>query len=420
MRNSIGLMSGTSMDGIDAALIQTDGEYQIQSKAHLHFPYSSQARILFKILEFATQEARGDLILATQMLPEIFTDYLHHQLNFSSQQIEALCLPEYLQYELNDAEKDISFKRVVQLSTILHTKAVFALKKKSNATAIDCIGYHGQTVYHSPQNKKTVQLGFAEDLASSTQTTVVYDFRSQDIALGGQGAPLAPIYHQALAVRDQYIPVCVINCGGIANVTLILSSALNDLIGFDAGPGNCLLDSYLRYITQGLEQMDKDGLHAFSGTVHVPTLTSLIDTQYHPSLQALDTNHFILSENLKRLSCADACATLSQFTVECIVRSLQQQPQLPKHYVLCGGGASNPYIRQKLSEALKNKIHSDSFLQTANEVGWGNQAIEAELMAYLAVRNLKKLPISLPKTTGVPYPISGGQVAYPSHQIETS
>lgn len=309
---------------------------------------------------------------------------------------------------------------MIQYSTQLHAEAVQTLRKTCSLSSIDCIGYHGQTVFHRPLDKKTVQIGLGLRLAAITKLTVVYDFRSNDVALGGQGAPFAPIYHQAIAVRDQLFPVGIINCGGIANATLILGKTLDDLIGFDTGPGNCLLDMYIRQRTQGREQMDQDGRYALAGTVHPATLKHLLQTQYKPALRALDSHDFSLASQLENLSLEDACRTLVQFTVECIIQSLQQQKTLPKRYILCGGGAYHPSIRQALAQRLKEEIHKEAHLQTAEEVGWKNQAIEAELMAYLAVRSLKNLPLSLPRTTGVPYPALGGKIALPDDIVKNN
>ncbi len=410
---SIGLMSGTSMDGIDVALIKTDGQYDIASHAHLHVPYTPEAQLLFKVLEYTVQQAAGDLNLAERLLHRCLQDYLHHQMKLSLQEINTLHLAHYLQSVLKDSSENISVARIIHFSTDLHINAVHELQKIISSHPLACIGYHGQTVFHQPAQGKTIQIGLGQHLAAATNLTVIYNFRSNDVALGGQGAPFAPIYHQALAVRDQLLPICIINCGGIANLTLVSGEGLDDIVGFDTGPGNCLLDAYIKKATQGREQMDKNGVYALQGHVHKPTLDLLLQTQYQPHQPALDSHHFTLIPELAYLSRNDACATLVSFTVECIIHSLLPHHSPPKRYILCGGGAYHAGIRHALAKRLKETIHPQAIVQTADEMGWKNQAIEAELMAYLAVRRLKKLPISLPKTTGVPYPASGGEIALP-------
>lgn len=414
MINSIGLMSGTSMDGIDAALIETDGKHHVKSFAHVHLPYSSEAQLLFKALEYTVQEAQGCLSLAAKKFPEGLTAYCEKQLGLSSAQTRKLALNKYLKAELGHNEDELTLAKMIAYSTKLHAQAAQEVRKNAPNLLIECVGYHGQTVFHRPEQKKTVQIGSGDMLAATIKLTVVYDFRSHDVALGGRGAPFAPLYHQALAVRDRLYPIGVINCGGIANMTLILGEALDDILGFDTGPGNCLLDMYIRKITQGRKQMDENGEYALAGRPNKAILEALEQSRQKRYPQALDTHDFMLPDTLEQLSPQDACATLVQFTVESIIHALkQQQSPLPKRYILCGGGAYHPGIRQALTQRLKEIIHVETVVHTPVEIGWENQAIEAELMAYLAVRSLKNLPLSLPKTTGVPYPASGGKIAFP-------
>lgn len=407
------------MDGIDAALIETDGKHHVKSFAHVHLAYPSEAQLLFKALEYTVQEAQGCLSLAAQRFPEGLAAYCEKQLGLSSAQTRKLALSKYLKAELGDKEEELSLAKIVEYSTKLHAQATQEIRKNAPDLPIECVGYHGQTVFHQPEQKKTIQIGSGDMLAATIALTVVYDFRSHDVSLGGRGAPFAPLYHQAIAVRDRVYPIGIINCGGIANMTLILGHTLDDVLGFDTGPGNCLLDRYIRKVTQGREQMDKNGEYALAGRVNETILKYLEETRPKRYPQALDTYDFSLPKALDEIPIEDACATLVQFTVECMIDALKKQSRsLPKQYILCGGGAYHPGIRQALSQRLKQVVGFESVVHTPAEIGWQNQAMEAELMAYLAVRSLKNLPLSLPQTTGVPYPVSGGKIALPDTMIQ--
>lgn len=407
--HAIGLMSGTSMDGIEVALLKTDGDSFIESCGHLHLAYSQEARRLLKGMEYAVQAAQGDLAYAETLFPEVFKHYLLMHPEEDSLEI----LNEHLNRTLQTHEKTITLSRLIDFSTQLHIDAVEKFREVYPDLPIDCVGYHGQTVFHQPKLSQTIQIGLGKKLAEATHLTVIYDFRTADVALGGQGAPFAPIYHRAIALRDKVVPIGIINCGGIANVTLILNENLDALIGFDAGPGNCLLDAYVKQVTKGQECMDRDGHYALKGKTHQPTLERLLIQQYRHHQPALDTHDFSLIPELQDLCTEDACATLVSFTVECMVQALSHHSNLPKHYVLCGGGAYHPGIVATLTKRLQETQAQDVLVETANTMHWNNQAIEAELMAYLAVRRLKEYPFSFPKTTGVPYPLFGGQIARP-------
>ncbi len=405
---AIGMMSGTSMDGIDVALLKTDGENELVPCGHLHFPYSSEAQQLLKAMEYAIQKANGDLIAAEHQFADLFETYIAtHHIEKSANLLD--CLNHTLQQD----ETHLTLSKIMEFSTKLHIDAIQKFRTHYPETHIDCVGYHGQTVFHQPKIKKTIQIGLGEMLANATDLKVIYDVRSADVALGGQGAPFAPIYHRAIAIRDKTLPIGVINIGGIANVTLILSQQLEDLIGFDAGPGNCLLDRYVKQATKGREHMDRDGRYALHGKIHQPTLECLLEMHIRPDYPALDTHDFAWIPELEQLSLEDACATLVGFTVESIVKSLLRYSNLPKRYVLCGGGAYHPGIITHLKKRLQDLQKQNVEVLTADMLGWKNQAIEAELMAYLAVRRLKMYPFSFPKTTGVPYPLAGGKIAYP-------
>ncbi|MFZ4077044.1 MAG: anhydro-N-acetylmuramic acid kinase, partial [Legionellaceae bacterium] len=254
---SLGLMSGTSMDGIDAALIETDGLHQINAIEHLHVPYNQHTKQLLKSAERAMHAAQGNLAQAKTNFPRSLKDYLSQELLITTPQTH-----------------DTTFDDVITLSTHLHETAVRQLLEhtKIQSDDIDVIGYHGQTLFHQPKARITYQMGNAHQLAHRLQIPVVYDIRQNDIQHGGQGAPFAPLYHQALAVRDHHLPLVVLNCGGLANMSLILGDSLDDLIGFDTGPGNGLMDAFIKKKTQGRETMDRDGHYGLQGTVQEPIL----------------------------------------------------------------------------------------------------------------------------------------------------
>lgn len=375
---AIGLMSGTSMDGVDAALIETDGTSAlIRPIDHLHLPYLPAFRAELRLAEKAVYKSQGRLS------------------------------PDDL-------------KNITEQSTSQHQNAVNQLLQKLNLPhqAIDVIGYHGQTLLHRPKEGISVIIGNGQNLADLTGIAVVNDFRSADIAAGGQGAPLAPLFHHALAIRDQCIPIAVLNCGGISNITLAYSDDPSDLFAFDTGPGNALIDRLIRVRTHQKEHMDKDGYYGLKGTINEESLNHLHQSaiRHHgqnyllmPPPKSLDTHDMIIPSHLDSLSIEDAAATLEYFTADVIVKSLSLLNRAPpNHWVLAGGGWHNPVIKQSLSELLQRQIGPKLILQTADEKGWHSQAMEAQLFAWLAVRSLKQLPLSLPNTTGVPAPLTGG------------
>ncbi|MGB6976976.1 MAG: anhydro-N-acetylmuramic acid kinase, partial [Gammaproteobacteria bacterium] len=258
------------MDGIEAALLRTDGIDKIQEIVHTAFQYPSEFKILLKVAEFAARKYEGNLAEARKYYPLAIKDYLKyelkiHEININTK-IEDLAVYIYG----NKTNESISFDKVVQHSTWLHGELVKKLMQESGhiADPIDVVGYHGQTLFHNPAKKITVQVGDGQALADQINITVVNDFRSQDVAMGGQGAPFAPLYHQALATRDNKLPVVVVNCGGIANVSLVRGKTDQDVIGFDTGPGNGLIDRYVCQRTQGKETFDLNGKYGQKGSVN--------------------------------------------------------------------------------------------------------------------------------------------------------
>lgn len=420
---SIGLMSGTSMDGIDAALIETDGtDTGIQELGHISLSYSPELKLLLKAAEYAVRQKEGDLQAAEKSFETALPAYLKHEVGIPDKQLSQK-MAELVAFRGQDF---LHLKTLIQHSTQLHAEVVRNLLKQTglDRKKIDVIGYHGQTLYHQPSMKRSVIVGEGQALADELGITVVYDFRAQDVAAGGQGAPFAPLYHRALALRDGHIPAAIVNCGGIANITLIQNKEENDLIAFDTGPGNGLIDRLVKQRTKGLEQMDQDGRYGRQGKICDSTLQALFDKSVlkngknyllQAPPKALDIGDLKLIAELDLLSLEDACATLEAFTAETIVRSFDLvKAELPSQWVLAGGGWNNPVIRELLKERLEKRALKKIKIMLADELGWNSQAMEAQLFAYLAVRSLQKKPLSLPGTTGVPYPMLGGTVCLPS------
>lgn len=367
---TIGLMSGTSMDGIDAALLETNGEAFVKSHGSIFLPYDPKFQRELKYCEQIVRQGKACPITT------------------------------------------------IKKSTELHIQAVKQLLEMNSLMASDIkvIGYHGQTLYHSPQNKITIQVGNAAQLAEQCGIDVIYDFRKNDIEHGGQGAPFAPLYHQALALRDKLIPCLVLNCGGISNVTYITETSV---IAFDIGPGNGLLDEFIKLKTNHQYQMDKDGEFSQQGQVREKYIKILYEQSCQKNFyqksppKSLDINDLQLPEKIMELSLEDGAATLAYFTALCIYNacasgdtSLFQVRNSPEDlvWILAGGGWKNPTITHWLKTLLTNPGN----VHLAKELGWDGDGLEAEIFAYLAIRSLKSLPLSLPSTTGVLKACTGG------------
>jgi anhydro-N-acetylmuramic acid kinase len=410
---SIGLMSGTSMDGVDAALISTDGMVgHVEELGHSSLTYSPEFKLLLKAAEYTVRKYQGNMTLAQQYYPQDLEEFLkNHRIsaNLISSTVDGLK----------------SLSAIIEHSTDLHAQVIKNLLAKTHYSyqQIQVVGYHGQTLLHQPENKKTVIVGDGQRLSNSVNIAVVNDFRSRDIEAGGQGAPLAPLYHQALAVRDQILPVAVVNCGGIANITIITGKKESDMVAFDTGPGNGLVDQWVRRKTQGREHMDYNGQYGKKGQVHEKILSAL----YQSSTQKQGRNYFAiippksldigdlnLIPEIEQLSLEDGCATLEAFTADAIVTSVQKlQIDLPQRWILAGGGWHNPVILNELQLRLRALMKTNPIIQTADQAGWNSQAMEAQIFAFLAVRSLQELPLSFPNTTGVPRPLTGGKVYWP-------
>ncbi|TAH33898.1 MAG: anhydro-N-acetylmuramic acid kinase [Alphaproteobacteria bacterium] len=347
--NIIGLMSGTSMDGVDAAFIQTDGENRLVFGAghYLAYPADFQKRLE------SVLGGKGDV---------------------------AGVAAELTQFHIRA------------------TRELLATLGK-NPGEVDYLGFHGHTIFHDPKNKKTLQIGDAEMLARETGIKVVYDFRSDDVAAGGQGAPLVPIFHRALC-RDLPKPVAVLNIGGVANVTYI--GANGELIAFDTGPGNAMIDDWIRQHSN--QTFDENGETARRGKIDVGILAEFLADSYFTQTppKSLDRDHFNVSL-VRDLNLADGAATLAACTVQSIIAAQSFFPSAPLQWIVCGGGRKNRFLMDSLRAVLPH-------VKNADELGWNGDLIEAQAFAYLAARVIRGLPISFPGTTGVKQPLTGGKI----------
>jgi anhydro-N-acetylmuramic acid kinase len=281
--------------------------------------------------------------------------------------------------------------------TLHHVQAVRALDVQA-----DMIGFHGQTILHRPAERRTWQIGDADLLARETGLPVAWDFRSADVAEGGQGAPFVPLYHQALASGLER-PLAVLNIGGVSNLTWIGD---NQILACDTGPGNALLDDFcMRHFG---EPMDRDGRLSASGMPHAPTLKTLLAHAFfaRPAPKSLDRQDFAHALALiETLPPEDAAATLAAFTAHAAAATPWPAP--PARVLVTGGGRHNPAIMAALRHVFACPV------EPVEAVGWDGDALEAQCFAYLAARVQRGLPLSMPGTTGVPRPMPGGRIAPP-------
>ncbi|WP_018239783.1 anhydro-N-acetylmuramic acid kinase [Ensifer sp. BR816] len=367
---SIGLMSGTSMDGIDVALVETDGDTIVRRGSSAGYPYEAAFR---DRLKRGLQDARS----------------IHKR----DERPGTLAL----------LEKDL---------TLLHAEAVKTFLHENNLLPerIDVIGFHGQTVLHRPDEALTVQIGNGDLLARETMIDVVYDLRASDMAHGGQGAPLVPAYHAALArglSEDAKVetPVAFVNIGGISNITFIGTG--EEPIAFDSGPGNTLIDQWVE--AHAGVPYDQGGMIASQGSV-LPGLASRYLAHPFFSSQkrrSLDRNDFA-PPAAGEASLEDGARTLAHVTAAAIFRSARHLPNMPVTFVVCGGGRLNPVIMQDLASLAET---AGGRVLAAEALGLNGDSMEAEAWAYLAVRSLCGLPLTYPGTTGVMQPVSGGRLA---------
>lgn len=361
--DALGLMSGTSMDGVDVALVRTDGERIDRLGPESYLAYSDDERAILRraLVEAAGMVSRGDRAGVLAEAEAVVTD--------------------------------------------AHARAVELFLRANPQVRPQVVGFHGQTVLHRPHAGLTVQLGDGHALARRLGIPVVFDFRAADVEAGGEGAPLVPVVHRALARMTRLQPpLAILNIGGVANLTYV--GPQDDLVAFDTGPGNALIDDFMR--ARRGAACDLNGHLAAQGEADRHLLAQLMGDAFFERRppKSLDRNAFP-QDALAGLGDADGAATLTAFTVESVARGMALLPDMPLVLVLAGGGAHNPTLVKGLKARMNIPV------RLAGDVGWSGDALEAQAFAVLAVRSLRGLPLSFPGTTGVPRPLTGGVLAEP-------
>ena len=367
--NSLGLMSGTSGDGVDASIINSDGKGYYKVLINEYFEY---------------------------------TDDISQNIYNLKSNINKLEDIKKFSIEINDLERKI---------TLFHSNVVLECIK-NNDFVIDLIGFHGQTILHSPIDKYSKQLGDGKLLSQLSKKKVIYNFRQNDLLEGGEGAPLSPIFHH-LIVKEKKIdlPVCILNIGGISNLTLIMDLNEENLISKDIGPGNCLIDEWMRRNKKG--NYDKNGESANSGKTDKLILNqALEDFENIPdkNINSFDVNDFEINF-LRGLDLEDGASTITDFTGKIIASKLSREilksNQKISNVILCGGGRKNKTLIERI------KLNSDQTIkfETTDDYGVNGDFVESQAFAYLAIRSYLKLPISFPNTTGCKVPATGGVYA---------
>tara|TARA_B110000438_G_scaffold212696_1_gene204841 strand:+ start:573 stop:1679 length:1107 start_codon:yes stop_codon:yes gene_type:complete len=357
---SLGLMSGTSADGVDASIIQSDGDAKCKVVLDKYFKYNQNIYEKIHNLKEKIDDSR--------------------YLNKLSKKIILL-------------EKEI---------TLFHVEVVKKIIKEYKSN-IDIVGFHGQTIFHNAKEKISKQLGDGVLLSKLTKKTVIYNFRQNDLNNGGHGAPLTPLFHKLLKEKFKMKNVTFINIGGIVNVTTI--SNYNKMTGTDVGPGMCLIDQWVRQNSK--ENYDENGKIAKFGKINKIILNKLLKNFYKKekilkvnTIKSFDTKYFNFSY-IKDLSLSDGAATLTEFTAQILIYALKTTNRCKENIILCGGGRNNNFLVQKLKKKIKN-------VKLIDEYGVNGDFVESQAFAYLAIRSYLNLPISFPKTTGVNKPCTGG------------
>jgi len=363
--NSLGLMSGTSGDGVDASVINSDGKSHYEVLINKYFQYTDEI----------SQSIHN----------------LKHKIN----KIEDI---EKFAHEIINLERKI---------TLFHSNVVSNCTK-NNDFAIDLIGFHGQTILHKPKDKFSKQIGDGKLLSQLSKKKVVYDFRQNDLVSGGEGAPLSPIFHLIFAKQKKIkLPICILNIGGISNLTLITDLEEKNLISKDIGPGNCLIDEWIRRNKKG--NFDKNGQLAHSGTTDQLVLNQALDDFGNipkKNINSYDVNDFEINF-LRGLSLEDGASTITDFTCNIITDNLSNEISKSKikisKVILCGGGRKNKTLIDRI-KMLSGKI----IFETTEDYDSDGDFIESQAFAYLAIRSFLNLPISFPNTTGCKSPSEGG------------
>ncbi len=363
MENVVGLMSGTSLDGVDAAALETDGERVGRFGRSVTIAY-----------EPALRRRLRALIERAPSLPD----------------------------------DDPELLAVENALTLVHADAVSAL-----ASPASLIGFHGQTILHDPARGRTWQIGDAALLARLTGLPVMHDFRSADVAAGGEGAPLVPVFHAALLPAHVARPAAILNIGGVANLTVVPRLGDDGLIACDTGPGNALLDDWAMRHTG--EPLDRDGALAAAGRPHEPTLDLLLADPFFtwPAPKSLDRQSFSRAlDAVVALPASDGAATLVAFTARAVARL--PLADRPSTIFVCGGGRRNPAMMRAVATA------TGAVVEPVETLGWNGDALEAQCFAYLAARSRRGLPLSYPGTTGVPRPCPGGRLSRPPAPLSSA
>ena len=349
---ALGLMSGTSGDGIDASIIRSDGQNKYEIIINKYFEYDKKT----------------------------YDEY--HKLRTKINNLRDL---ESLKEEISSLERKI---------TLFHSKVVFEFKNQK----IDLIGFHGQTIYHNPSEKISKQLGDTKLLIQNVKKNIIYNFRQNDIDNGGEGAPLTPIYHKLIILEKKInLPVSVLNIGGIANQTLI--NEKNQISSSDIGPGNCLIDQWIRINSD--KKFDNKGDIAKSGIINKIILEQSLENFLNNNSnkkKSFDVTDFDISF-IRGLSLSDVAATLTEFTAQILSKYL-----LYNNIYLCGGGRKNQFLIDRIRMVSKKNI------KLIDELDIDGDFVESQAFAYLAIRSFLNLPISFPETTGVTKPITGGSI----------
>jgi len=360
-----GFMSGTSLDAVDGALLLTDGARIFEFGPVIERKYTPEER---SVLQVATDAARA--------------------------------------WNWQGPQPDTPFAAAREVITTTHADAFSKLIAQASDRNISLAGVHGQTVLHRRPTDMakgaTLQLIDADALSQAFALPVAYDFRSDDVAAGGQGAPLAPAYHAALIAGQGDEPMAVLNLGGVANITARMTDG--SLIAFDTGPANGPIDEWVEGHDQGT--YDQGGRLAAAGQVHEGLLADLLEHPWFSETPPKSLDRYDFHAGMARgLSLADGAATLTAFSAAAVAAGIAQLPETPTKVIACGGGRHNPVLMDMLAKALPCAI------LTAEQVGWRGDSIEAEAFALLAARTLRGLPISFPMTTGAPKPMTGGRIS---------
>ena len=371
---AIGLMSGTSMDGVDVSLIRSDGFNQFTNILDEYFEYN--------------ESLQQELIELRNLIVNI-NDLKQHS------------------SRLNKLEREI---------TVFHSKIVSNLSFKYE-DEIDFVGFHGQTIFHNPEQKITKQLGDGRLMSQLIKKKVIYDFRQEDLANKGQGAPLTPIFHNLLSrrINEKHqidFPICFLNIGGISNITKIIKKdekLEENLEAFDSGPGNCMIDEWVRKNSKN--NFDENGSIAKSGKINQLLLNQVIDNFKIDSFdKSLDVKDFDISF-ARGLSLEDGCATITNFTAYLIAKGVEHANGSnikPIKYLVCGGGRKNTFLIQSIKDYLLHKKNIS--LNSIDDYSLNGDFIESQAFGYLSIRSFLKLPISFPRTTGCKVPTIGGKL----------